>query len=748
MSGFAFSNLLWLGLPLIGVPILIHLINLMRHRRVRWAAMEFLLASQKKNRNWVLLRQLLLLLLRMAAVAGIVMLLAQPAGRLFGGAVTHHIVLLDDSFSMSDRGREGPVFDEAKQAVEQIGRGVAELEGEQKFTLLRFSQAGAAGSAPAADYLQETVTADFANKLRERLPGIEVSETGAGPGPALAAVEKYFERATGETRVVYLVSDFRRRPWDNPGDLTQQLAEMTKGDTQLYLVNCADEVRPNLAVTRLEPGAGTRAAGVPLFIEVEVHNFGAEPAKNVLVHLQAEGDPLPLSFAEIAPGQSVQGRFQVRFNEPGPQPIAAWLDPDPVAADNFRYAVVDFPPPVPTLLVDDQPRRPDAEVIGDVFDPGGGVNTGVAPRKESSDFLASHRLDDFGAIWLLNPGRIDDKAIEALERYAAGGGGVAIFVGSQSEKDYAYTNDRLYRGGKGLLPVPLDRVSDLPEDKLLRAPDLEVTDHPLFRVFAGTRNSFLSLVSVRRYQSVALEWKPAEHPETRIIARLRNGAPLAVEKPFGKGRVVLLLTTAVPTWNNWSKDNPSFVVTVLELQGLLAARETESVSRRVGEPIALTLDSKTYGNEVLLAAPPVDHAGEAAIPKKDGGYAIQAVPGSGGLLVAGVPNTGRSGVYRAALQRLDRKQPETRYWAVNVVAEEGDLSVVDREALAERLVGVRYEYRPAREFRYDGEESQRDPSGRLVLLLLGLLLAEQILARSASYHLPRTKGAAALGGAA
>ena len=42
----------------------------MRHRRVQWAAMEFLLKSYKKHRKWVWLKQLLLLLLRMALSAG------------------------------------------------------------------------------------------------------------------------------------------------------------------------------------------------------------------------------------------------------------------------------------------------------------------------------------------------------------------------------------------------------------------------------------------------------------------------------------------------------------------------------------------------------------------------------------------------------------------------------------------------------------------------------------------------------
>ncbi len=49
------------GALLLASPIIIHLINRMRFRRVRFAAMEFLLASEQKNRRRVLLEQLLLL---------------------------------------------------------------------------------------------------------------------------------------------------------------------------------------------------------------------------------------------------------------------------------------------------------------------------------------------------------------------------------------------------------------------------------------------------------------------------------------------------------------------------------------------------------------------------------------------------------------------------------------------------------------------------------------------------------------
>ena len=51
------------------LPLLIHVINLVRHQRVEWAAMEFLLASYKKHRRWVWLKQFLLMVSRIAIIA-------------------------------------------------------------------------------------------------------------------------------------------------------------------------------------------------------------------------------------------------------------------------------------------------------------------------------------------------------------------------------------------------------------------------------------------------------------------------------------------------------------------------------------------------------------------------------------------------------------------------------------------------------------------------------------------------------
>ena len=95
--------------------------------------MEFLLASYRRHRRWVWLKQLLLLLLRMLVVATVVAMLARLItfrqwSRLFGGQTVHHLVVLDDSLSMSDRAGGGGAFDRARQAVVQIAAQAAQQD--------------------------------------------------------------------------------------------------------------------------------------------------------------------------------------------------------------------------------------------------------------------------------------------------------------------------------------------------------------------------------------------------------------------------------------------------------------------------------------------------------------------------------------------------------------------------------------------------------------------------------------------
>src|SRR2546427_12632047 len=64
--------LLLVTLPLVAVPILIHLINQRRYQTIRWAAMIFLLAANRMSRGYAKMRQWLILLFRTPAAAPVV----------------------------------------------------------------------------------------------------------------------------------------------------------------------------------------------------------------------------------------------------------------------------------------------------------------------------------------------------------------------------------------------------------------------------------------------------------------------------------------------------------------------------------------------------------------------------------------------------------------------------------------------------------------------------------------------------
>ena len=84
------------ALPLVALPVLIHLINQRRYQTVRSGAMMFL-AAQRMSPGYARLRQWLILLFRMLAVAGLI--LAWPA---FG-----------QRLARTDGGRQGRYNDRA-----------------------------------------------------------------------------------------------------------------------------------------------------------------------------------------------------------------------------------------------------------------------------------------------------------------------------------------------------------------------------------------------------------------------------------------------------------------------------------------------------------------------------------------------------------------------------------------------------------------------------------------------------------
>jgi hypothetical protein len=737
MPSFIHPLLLW-GLAIAAAPVLIHLINMMRHRRVEWAAMEFLIVSQKKHRTWVILKQLLLMLLRVMVIAGIVLLVAGPLlnnrlSRIFGRVKTHHIVLLDDSYSMSDRWDNTSAFEEAKKVIARIGMEAAKQIQPQSVTLLRFSHVGKPGRPTQTDFLNEQVVTGFTDRLKKVLDKCDVSQSDAGPVEPLKALDELLSDPAGERRILYLISDFRARQWNDPADAKKMMLKWQAAEADIHLIDCIDRMRPNLSIVSLQPEEGVRAAGVPWFMEVAVANNGPAAVKDVSVILSEDNRARPsISIAQIPAGRVAKERFQVNLPQGGGHSISARLESDAVAADNHRFYAIDLPSDLPVLLIDGDAKAKDAKFLEWLFNPGGAVKTGLRPTIELPRYLSTKPLDGFSTVNLANIDRLDKSAVAALEKYVAEGGGAAFFLGDMCQSKFF--NQELYRDGKGLFPLPLKGPAELAVDRLEVAPDVQTENNFIFRIFAEKRNSFLQSLLVQRYFAADEKWTPPADGSASVLAKLRNGAPLVVEKKFGKGRVVAFLTTASPTWNNWAR-NPG-VVMFLDLQAYLGSRNSSAPSRQVGAPLEVTLDPSKYLPQVRFVKPQ-----ESGVPTAT----IDAVSGRDKKLHALLTETDVSGYYEVLLTRSDNTT-ETRRYAYNVEPAEGNLSALDSAQLAERLVGLKYQFEKAAAFQMAQNEATGDNLREAILyVLILLLIGEQLLAYSASYHPATTKRLAAGG---
>ncbi len=744
-SSFFHPEFVLPGAALVAIPIAIHLINRMRFRRVKWAAMEFLLQSQQRNRRRLLLEQLLLLLLRTALVLGLVALVARPIldpgqWSLFQGRKTHHLILLDDSGSMRDRWEETSGFAGGLEIIRKIAAEGERRPGSQNLTLMLLS------NPDQPLFTLRTLDPAFVVELRRKLQNLECSHRSLDLAAGLKAAQRQLAEQPGAARNLHFISDFRLRDWDEAATVADTLREMHAAGVALNFVKTVPERHANLGVTELSGSVQVAAANVPLRLKVGLRNYGDQVARNVRLTILVDGRQLPAAVVapELEAGAETFREFDVRFPTVGPHEVRAVLPSDALEQDNERFLALSIPETNPVLIIDGEPDAAESSYLLDALAPAPGI-TGFAPLIESPDYLRRHPLDKFQCVFAINVAELPDDARRNLEDFVAGGGGLAWFLGDRVRP--AQYNEQLYRSGQGVFPARLGAIAELAVDDTNPGPDLTFTAHPLFKIFAGEDNGFVEIVKVSRYFAVESGWSPP--PGVRVLASLRNKAPLFLEQRLGNGTVVACLTSCGPSWNNWPL-NPSYVVTQLDLEKYIARRENSQDHRIVGDPIQIVLDAAQFSPvvEIRRADGATEKLTAVIAPAKTQPAAASGNPAAS----AGRPtpaaqfadeyrNTDSPGVYAIVRKRLDGGEDTLRY-AYNVPESESELNLTTDDQIKSRLgPDTPVQIQQVGNFSWiHGEESGQEIQDAVLYFLLACLVFEQVLALKLSYH-PRLAGA-------
>ncbi|MCH7814587.1 MAG: hypothetical protein IID40_11275, partial [Planctomycetes bacterium] len=568
-----------------------------------------------------------------------------------------------------------------------------------------------------------------------------------------------------------VVGDFQRKDWvDRPvGDGSDEaettllplapLAEWAEAGHGLnvVLVAVGQEGGENAQVAEIRPGDARFVAGMPAKVEVTIANLGTSVRESGDLHVTAgPTNTRTVAVPAVAAGGRVTLAVEVSWPTVGLAAVRIALPADGLAADDVRTAVVAVDEAVRILVVNGEPssdaQDDEVRLLTTALAPAGAVFSGNAVRViDETELEAALTVGSGPEAWwphlviLANVYRIGEPAVERLEGFVRGGGGLLVFLGDQVDPE-AY-NASLYADGAGLMPVRLGQVMEAGAGGVSLA--AEGFLHPVVRVFAGRDNPFVGRVTFQRFFGIAEVPGPgvahgsayggpmppdggpgeAESSERRgpdpgvptVVARYGDGlgTPALVERRFGAGRVLLVNTSCDLEWNNWAKD-PSFVVAVQELTRHLARRGRVTEELVVGEPIEVRLDPGRYAPTAVLRTP--------GYPKeREYGLTAMPEPDGAGLLLRW-EKTDRAGLYRLLLQPVEGIEEE-RLLAVNVDPWEGDLRAADEAELRRVMPGIRVVYlRSADDADGLAEVGRRELWRGILPAVLLVLMVEQALA--------------------
>jgi len=577
MLGLAFLNpmLLW-ALPLAAVPIIIHILNRRRFKKVPWAAMTFLLKAMKRNRKRLRMEQWIVLLLRVLAVLLLAMLVARPqmGGGLIGSR-THHIVVLDDSSSMTQRSGSAMLYERAQDRVRLLADDLAKTRSGDLFSIVRTS----VGKQP--DIWISRVGPDLGRRTGTAIKEWAVSDSSPDLGTVLLDTVKRAKEVEEATRThYYLVCDQRMRDFATADDkprpaLQAAIAGMDPEQEHLTILGVGGQ-HQNLAVVDVRLVDRLAVANVPVTLAIDVKNFGLDATMPTVVAFQVDGQSsVSLAVPPLAPGERVALPATHTFGTAGFHRVEAALEAsERFPLDDRRTFAIEVRDRSRVLLVDGDPDSENGETyfLESAFDPDGDQRFGIEPEVVSDTGLGEIDLSPFDFVWLCNVQAPTATLVKQLEAFVADGGGLAIFCGQLVDAERY--NELLWRDGKGLLPLPLLEVAGDPA-----RPEHAVLvrkDHPICERLGDVFELLMNrVVLVYRWIGIDADF---DH-DAMIVARIHDaeGPPLIVTRSYGSGggEVALFAVTADKHWSNLPVTD-LFVPAVMELHRFAARRRDAS----------------------------------------------------------------------------------------------------------------------------------------------------------------------------
>jgi len=649
--GISFLAPLFLtGVLAAAVPLVIHLIHKKQAKILPIATLRFLRQIPARTIRKRQLEEYILLAMRMLLLALLALGAARPVltDAAASGGATATVVVLDDSYSMEYRVSGITRFTEAIEAAGQVVRTLS--AGDRAALVTASRPAGA------------TLTTDL-DGLRRRIGTARPADLARDLLPAVTKALELLREAPEPNRELTLITDLQSRA---VSPLLERLKEEA-GDRNIRVtvIDVGATEPANAGVQSISTGAGVAIAGEPIRVSAVISNSSGAPLAT-RAFLVIGDERVAEERLSIPAGETATVSFSTTADIPGATGGQVVIEADAIPRDDVRHFALPVVGRIPVLLVDGDPSpiryQDEAFFLHAALSPEdlGAENirspvnlTIIKPEDFTAQDLAPYRV-----LILANTPPLSSRDVTSVRAFVRGGGGLLIFGGNRVDPG-AMNRDFGTDSRVGILPAVLSPPTQLESDPEAVIPLADADHrHPLFADLPPQALKDLTKIHVLRALGA-----DARAAGGSVVARLADGNPLIVARNAGRGRVLLVTTSADADWGNFPL-RPLFLPLVHRAVQMLAGGGSDTQSYLVG-------DTASIPAPAVEREPPeiTDPTGEirrlATDPGRDGGLPY------GPLVTTGLYRVSGSGA------------GEDFWFPVNVDPTEGILDRVSADQLIE-----------------------------------------------------------------
>lgn len=594
------NGILLAGAAAFLIPLIIHLLNKRRVVTVAWGAMHLLHEALRQKKRNVKVEQLLLLIARISIPILLALCLARPVFTLLrqlpGLNKNSLVVVLDNSYSMRAPGEGGTARDQARNHLRRI---FSELPGGSDVSIIL------AGSPPRLLMAQPSTAMDVVTEAMDSEPSL------SGPvkiNEAFQLAQAELKRMGNAAREVLFISDFQQTDWRNAveGGTVPALDALAKNEPKplLTFLRVPSELQENLSIASVDPSAFVVAREQAIALRTRIQNHGTRAYQDIAVHLEADGVRLRTTRVSIAPNAETVLTLSHAFDTPGDHSLTVRLEGDSFPEDNAFSLVIPVREQVNTLIVHGENKsgtalEGDADFLQIALTPHQSaevtlkdvIRTGLVDYRQ----LRDKATEGAEVVILANVPKLNEKQYRDLEEFVKRGGGLLVFAGP--DMDLRWYEKDFYREGKGLMPTALSGFGHVDEGQSPARVLSQRFTHPSTTYFNDARG-------LRLQDGAFSHWVRFDkiQGDTRVLLSLDRGDALLVEKPFGKGRVLAVASTANARWNNLPLQ-PVFVPLTQRLVTYLATQNAAPQFQMCGTLLRAPLDITKEKSEYVLTDP-------------------------------------------------------------------------------------------------------------------------------------------------